>query len=183
MLVSRRFIVALLALLLLAGVAPASADDGKTIEKNHFQEPVSFTLKAGPEGCFQIQSDLSGTGTADNTIKTTTFYTGSRQIVDDREVNGRVVDSSGTSRQFKYIHHAVLTQSADRSVVHVDFTDTFVVKDKGKKNLVDVNFHWFWTYSPADLTVLPTAANVAFPPVDNWVRLEEAGEPLSCDPL
>ncbi len=183
MLATRRLILGLLALFLLAGVTPASADDGKTTEKTRFQEPVTFTLKAGPEGCNLIPNDLSGTGTADNTIKTVTFYTGSRQIFDDREVNGQVVDSTGKSRRFQYIHHAVLTQSADRLSVHVDFTDTFIIKDKGKKNHLEVRFHWFWTYTPDDPSVLPTAENIAFPPVDNWVRLEEVGEPLTCDPL
>jgi hypothetical protein len=58
-----------------------------------------------------------------------------------------------------------------------------VIIKKSHDNLVTVKFHWLFTYTPADPSVAPSAATMPFPPTDNWVRLEEVGEPLSCDPL
>jgi hypothetical protein len=181
--ISQRIIVGVLALLLLTVVSPASADGGGTTEKTNSRETVSFSLKAGPEGCPLITSTLTGTGKSDNTIKTTTFANGSRQVVDDKEVNGKAIDASGKSYKFQYLHHGVFTQSADRMIIHADFTDSFVVVKSGKDNLLEVRFHWLFTYTPADTNALPSPATMPFPPTDNWVDLGSIGDPLHCDPL
>jgi hypothetical protein len=182
--VSRKIITGTLALLLLASATTASAADGRTTEKQHIRDTITFSMQPGPAGCPQLQNALDASGRSDITLKTTTFPNGSRQVVDDREVNGRAVDTTTRkSYKFQYLHHAIFSQSADGSVVHVDFTDRFVIVKEGRDNLVETNFHWLWTYAPADPSALPTAVTMPWPPADNWVQLESNGDPLSCDPI
>jgi len=180
---SRKIIVGMIALLLLVNATIASADPRDITEKQHLRETTTFSMKAGPAGCPSLPTNLEGTGESRSTITTTTFANKSRQVTDDREVNGNVVDPSGKSRKFQYIHHTIFSQSADGAFVHVDMTDSFVIKDKGRTNFLEVRFHWLWTYMPADPTALPTATTMPWPPVDNWVQLESGGDPLHCDPI
>ncbi len=181
--ISRKIMTGTIALLLLASSAIASADPRDTTEKQHLREDISFSMKPGLEGCPSLLTALEGTGESRSTITTTTFANKSRQVSDDREVNGNVVDPSGKSRKFQYIHHTILSQSAEGGVVHVDMTDSFVIKDKGRSNFMEVRFHWLWTYTPADPSAVQTVANMPWPPSDNWVQLETGGDPLHCDPL
>jgi hypothetical protein len=173
----------LIAVFLLTSAATASADQGKTTDKQRVHDTISFSMKPGPEGCPNLQTALEATGESDITIKTTTYPNGSRQVVDDREVNGRVVDPTGKSHRFQYLHHTIFAQSADGTVVHVDMTDSFVIVEKGHKNMLEVRFHWLWTYTPSDPTAVPTVVTMPWPPVDNWVQLETGGDPLHCDPI
>jgi hypothetical protein len=179
--IPRRIAVGALALLLLAGVPTVRAD--QTTQKSHTRGPVNFTLNAGSSACTQIQATLTGSGTFDNDFKVTTFPNGSRQVIDDKEASGKAVDPSGKSYKFIYRHHAVLSEAADGSVVHVDMADTFSIKEKDRPSLVRADFHWLWTYVPGDASTVPTATNMPWPPSDNWVQLETAGDPLNCDPI
>jgi hypothetical protein len=164
-------ILVLLALMLLVAVPSVSAASSVTITHATVRETVNWTLT--PEQCSSVQAPLSGTGERFAVIITKEYADGSSRILINDVVKGTAWDSTGTYH-FKYSNHSTEDVPAGGGAHQIAMTDSFVLNGNGSTKHMNVGFNWRWTYTP------PAPI---FPPVENWQRISEHGEPLHCDPI
>jgi hypothetical protein len=184
MIVVRRIIVGVLALLFMASGSSVFAAQGGVQQEIHSVDPVSFTMQpvANGSGCAQITTPVTAIGQQENDITVWTYPDGSRKVVHQAEAQGTAIDTNGKTYEFHYANKATYTVQPGGHV-QVDMSDSFQLKGQGRTNRVNANFHWLWTYDLSDPSTIPTSANVSYPPVDNWVQLQTVGDPINCDPI
>jgi hypothetical protein len=166
-------ILLLLGLLLLVGVPTAAAAPSATITHTTVRESVSWTLPAGQCPNLPAGISVSGTGERFMVIITSVSVDGSTRIIINDVVRGTAWDSTGTY-SFKYSNHSIEDVPAGAGAHQIKMTDSFVLNGNGSTKHMNVGFNWSWSYTP------PAAP---FPPVDNWRRISEHGDPLLCDPI
>lgn len=181
MTVTTRLMVGLFALVLLASVPSAQATGGATVEETEFSETLPFTITPGPDGCYQVETAISGTATIIHHVRTTTYPDGSRRIVDDGSSEGTATDDHGRSYRYRYENRNILNVPPAGPLVIVEMRDKFTLRGHGRDNRIDARFHWLWTYQLVNQD--DPFADFVYPPVDNWVQFRTSGDPLRCDPI
>jgi hypothetical protein len=168
---SRKLVIpALVMLMLLAGALSASAGGPVTVTHESAGGTVDWSMS--PAQCDQLQVPLAGTGERHMEITTKVNADGSSEILVNDLVMGTAWDTTGTYN-FVYANHSTETVPAGGGAHQIKMADSFVLNGNGSAKL-NVGFNWSWTYTP------PAAY---WPPIDNWQRTSERGDPLVCDPI
>lgn len=171
---SRKLIVhILLALMLFAGVSPATAASGN--DHQVINETITpFTVPADQCPLLPAGVSITGTGERHMVINTKTKADGTTEIRVNDLIKGIATDSNGGVHKFTY--HNSSTETILPSGTHtIRMNDIFTLSGPGPH--YSVGFNWRWTFTPPE---------PFYPPVDDgdWQQLH--GDPeliFACDPL
>jgi hypothetical protein len=166
----RLMLPALIALLLVASASSAFAEGRVTVTHKTVGGTVDWTIPPGQ--CKAVKLELKGSGERHQEIITKVYANGSSTILINDLVKGTASDSTGTYH-FVYINHSTETVPADGGAHQIEMVDSFVLNGHGSAKL-NVGFNWRWTFTPPALY---------WPPVDNWQKISDRGDPLNCDPI
>ena len=168
----RRLMLPALVALLLATSASAAFAGGPVTVTHESADGAILTWSMSPDNCKQLQVPLSGTGEQHQEKTTKVYADGSSTILINDLVKGTASDSTGTYH-FSYTNHSTETVPAGGGAHQVQMVDSFVLNGNGSAKL-NVGFNWRWTFTPPALY---------WPPVDNWQKISDRGDPLNCDPI
>ena len=171
---SSKFVTLIMVIvLLLVATAPAFADEPPpVVTREVYNGPIDqWTLPAN--SCPTVPLGLTGDGQR-RTVTVTRTYDDGHVVVTVRDVvRGSAWNLAGNYR-YLYINHSIEERPAAPGPIQVTMGDSFIVTGNRNVDLMNVGFFWRWTYTPpAD----------QWPPVDNWERIIEHGDPLNCDPI
>jgi len=176
---SRKLTVSLLLAVMLFAAAPAlaAAPHAPVSTREVVKETVTWTIPAGQ--CSSLSAEVTGIGQRNETIVTTTKADGSQTQVIEDAVSGTAVDTNGQKYTFFYGNHSVWNTPASGTPVSIKMNDLFLLQTRASAAnngyVVRASFVWRWTYDPT--------TSEAWPPVDNFVKVQTFGEPLTCDPI
>jgi hypothetical protein len=166
----RLMLPALIALLLVASASSAFAEGRVTVTHETVGGTVDWTIPAGQ--CKAVKFELKGSGERHEEIITRVYANGSSTILINDVVKGTASDSTGTYH-FSYTNHSTETVPAGGGAHQIEMVDSFILNGNGSAKL-NVGFNWRWTFTPPALY---------WPPVDNWQKISDRGDPLNCDPI